>query len=455
MDNRPYEVYHHRVSFVANLIGQAIHIADSPWLDVAQALGPSEDLGVWIPKKEEADTTSGQRQLQLPSTLRRIFGGGLMAVVGPAVEPLLSTHQSAIRGGSCGPNIPDASHHLASTPCSAPPDPGTIWSDILGDIAAPCLGASNACTSEHTHLAPVCVLADQSKAFERVSIPWLREIMRRWKFPAWITAGFIALVADRRVCNRVGGSLSKARLLRCGAGMGGPASAFQWNLAYDPLVLSVADGASARCHTYVDDLCGPAVGPAHANRLLILLTAAGHAAGLRMDMHQCSTLHATTGKQQTARLLRPCPARVLGAPGRGPDAFTIHGMPGQFCMKVLTHALGHGWASTAWVSSSFCSCTVKTVLVPAHRIDDWKEAMDYSLFGASAVRLSAPYLGGQIGAVAHGAPPTDGRWTLEQLERICRETWPNAIGKYKQRTAALHGSASIGMRTAHMNIYIT
>ena len=97
VDNRPYEVYHHGVSFVATLIGQAFHIADLPQLDVAQTLGPSIDLGVWIPKKEGADTTSGQRPLQLPSYLRRIFGGCIMAVVGPAVEPLLSAHQSAIR----------------------------------------------------------------------------------------------------------------------------------------------------------------------------------------------------------------------------------------------------------------------------------------------------------------------------------------------------------------------
>ena len=154
--------------------------------------------------------------------------------------------------------------------------------------------------------------------------------MRRLKFPTWIVTSFIALIADSRVCTRVGGSLSKAGLLPCGAGMGVPAYPFLWNLAYDPLVLNVADGACARCPSYVDDLCGLAVGPAHANRLLILLTAAGHAAGLRMDMHQRSTLHATPGRQEAARLFRRFPARILSAPGRGHDAFTIHGVPWSF-----------------------------------------------------------------------------------------------------------------------------
>ena len=81
--------------------------------------------------------------------------------------------------------------------------------------------------------------------------------------------------------------------------------------------------------------------------------------------------------------------------------------------------------------------------------------MDGPLFGASAVRLSAPYLGVQIGAAAHGAPPPDNCWTPDRLERISRETWANAIGKDKHRTAALHDPASISMQAAHMNIYIT
>ena len=44
--------------------------------------------------------------------------------------------------------------------------------------------------------------------------------------------------------------------------MGGPASPFLWNLAYDPIVSAVADGTHAPCPTYVDDLCGLAIGPA-------------------------------------------------------------------------------------------------------------------------------------------------------------------------------------------------
>ena len=126
VDNRPYEIYHCGVSFVANLIGQGFHCSDIAHLDTDHTIGPSVDLGVWIPKKEGADTPSGQRPLQLPTTLRRLFGSCLMAVVGPVVEPLLSSHQSAIRGGSCGLNISDAVRHLASSPQT----PEAIWLDF-------------------------------------------------------------------------------------------------------------------------------------------------------------------------------------------------------------------------------------------------------------------------------------------------------------------------------------
>ena len=43
--------------------------------------------------------------------------------------------------------------------------------------------------------------------------------------------------------------------------MGGPASPFLWAVAYDPIVAGVAAASGAPCPTYVDDLCGLAVGP--------------------------------------------------------------------------------------------------------------------------------------------------------------------------------------------------
>ena len=76
------------------------------------SIGPSRDLLIWIPKKEGADLPAGQRPLQLPSCLRRVFGGCLIGIVGPAIEPGFTRDQSAIKGGSCARNIGLAYQHL-------------------------------------------------------------------------------------------------------------------------------------------------------------------------------------------------------------------------------------------------------------------------------------------------------------------------------------------------------
>jgi hypothetical protein len=106
--------------------------------------------------------------------------------------------------------------------------------------------------------------------------------------PDWIVCAFLALTFARSVRSIIGGRLSALRILRCGLGMGGPASPFLWNLAYDPIVVGLADACIASCPTYVDDLAGLAVGPVQTMRLLVLMLVVGHAAGLRTDVHTCS-----------------------------------------------------------------------------------------------------------------------------------------------------------------------
>ena len=128
IDGRPYEVYHHGLAFTSFLLGQAFHATHAGDITCAAILGPHTDLGVWIPKKDGADTPAGQRPLQLPSTLRRTFGAVLMDIVGPIVEPRFSRHQAAVRGGSCGPNIILTFHHLASLHINpTPPRPALAY----------------------------------------------------------------------------------------------------------------------------------------------------------------------------------------------------------------------------------------------------------------------------------------------------------------------------------------
>ena len=171
LDGRPYEIYHHGVAFTTFLVGQAFHVAALGRTTCVEVLGPNEDLSVWISKKEGADTPAGQRPLQLPITLRRIFGSALMDIIGPVIEPMLSMHQAAKRGGSCGPNVTTAFRHLESLGHQPPAAPSNLWKGILVEAADPCDTVCLGCDDPALARMPAATLADQSKAF--VALAWL------------------------------------------------------------------------------------------------------------------------------------------------------------------------------------------------------------------------------------------------------------------------------------------
>ena len=112
VDGEPYELYHPGANFVAHLLAQAHYAADFSGPALRTVLGPNVDLLIWIPKKLNAEATSDWRPLQLPSCFRRLYGTAVVDVAAPIIEPRLSIHQSAIRGGSCGRNVSQVFAHL-------------------------------------------------------------------------------------------------------------------------------------------------------------------------------------------------------------------------------------------------------------------------------------------------------------------------------------------------------
>ena len=172
------------------------------------------------------------------STLRRIFGSCLMDIVGPLVEPHLSEDQSAVKGGSCARNITLAYQHLMLEP-----EPrvgyGQAWDDFLLEAASPCARVCASIDSAALASRPACLLADQNKAFERLSIGWLIRVCKAWGMPAWMLLALLCLTAGRAVQAHVAGKLGRKLMLRCGTGMGGPASMFLWNVAYDPVIYGI------------------------------------------------------------------------------------------------------------------------------------------------------------------------------------------------------------------------
>ena len=314
----------------------------------------------------------------------------------------------------------------------------------------PCL---RLCESAHDSCianAPAAVLADQSKAFERLSLTWLWRVLGRWNLPRWIFRAFTALTRGRSVRSACAGAT--ARALRCGIGMGGPQSPFLWNLAYDPIVDGLADAVLARTPTYVDDLCGLTHGPAHTLRMLLFLIVAGHAAGLVTDVHTCSQLFAKSGRRRAAALLVSFPVTIGPAAG-GEDAFLAQGLPGHFLFALLTIHLGPVWCGTAFIRSEPCTCAVKTVVVPFADTVAWAEALKVSPYGHTSVVPRGPYLGVSLGSASRYDLPLASEWNPDAWVAIQAATWAGAVGKIAEDVRTITGATSWGLRAALWRTY--
>ena len=106
-----------------------------------------------------------------------------MSLVGPRVETKLSPMQAAIRGGSCGGNIRKAFAHLAAANAPSPPVDQNLWKLVLGPCADACNSVAEDAACGDIDTDPAAFLADQSKAFERLSLSWLFRVLRRWGLP--------------------------------------------------------------------------------------------------------------------------------------------------------------------------------------------------------------------------------------------------------------------------------
>ena len=175
--NRPYEVYHYGALFVAHLVGQC-HYADGS-REYWRILGPAIELLIWIPKKADADTVNGQRPLQLPPCLHRIYGSSVMECTGPAAEPLLTSDQAAIRGSDCGRNLRKVSAFLGEFSADNGQDSPGNW-ELLQRLYGPLAPGVRHYVLEAQRIARdvpelqrAVFLNDQEKAFERMGHQWM------------------------------------------------------------------------------------------------------------------------------------------------------------------------------------------------------------------------------------------------------------------------------------------
>ena len=87
---------------------------------------------------------------------------------------------------------------------------------------------------------------------------------------------------------------------------------------WDPIIFAVHGATGVKPPTYVADLSALVRGPEQALAVEVFLMAAGHAAGLRIDAHSCSSFHACSGIDAARNILGAMPVAVHAVGDRHP-----------------------------------------------------------------------------------------------------------------------------------------
>ena len=470
-DGIPYEALHFGASFVAELAGQAVLASVCGAGAVREVLGGDPDLLVWIPKLEGIGGTDDQRPLNLPTTLKRVYGATLLAGTGEGLEECLSESQAARRHGDCAPNVRRVYDHLGGgdrpwRPVIADAD---LWNAVLGPAAG---AAARLCdrvdrgAPAPIRWAPAALLLDQSKAFERIGHWWLRAALGARGIPSWLVEALMATAEGRTVVT-VLDACGAPRGVATGLGMGHPVSPLLWGLGYDPLVFCLTVAIGVVTPTYVDDLAGCCYGPGQVLAAVLFLFAACTAAGLHVDTHTCHGALDGPGAADALRHLGPL-GRVTGGSDRDGwrpclppallEALWHEQVPASLAPAVCGPGADEGGRGPRWCSwrqaAACCRCKLKTKVVPRDSVPTWADALGVFPTGSGSVTVSGPLLGVQVHAMAEGAAA--GRsWEDDALAAAAALTWAKPLRKITARAGACAAARPApGVRAHHWNVYM-
>ena len=161
---------------------------------------PPMQVGVWIPKAKMGPEADNFRPLGMPNTLDRLVDGTIASVVMRAVAPNMHPSQTVMS--------------MFKEPARAV----TAIQSFLDSSKASC-----------------ALLADLSKAFERVNPYWILALLRSKGAPAWVIRYSRFVLFERRVTHKVQGRLLPSRVIQQGVDMGRSFSVFLFCFAMDPL----------------------------------------------------------------------------------------------------------------------------------------------------------------------------------------------------------------------------
>ena len=102
----------------------------------------------------------------------------------PRVEPMILVDQAAKKGGDCGQNIRLVYTHVESGwEGRDEPTAPQLWGQVLGGAAQAIDDIIKGVDEGRIAQCPAVVFGDESKAFERVSLMWLRSWLL--SYPGW------------------------------------------------------------------------------------------------------------------------------------------------------------------------------------------------------------------------------------------------------------------------------
>ena len=215
---------------------------------------PPLQVGVWIRKAKSCPTADHFRPLGVPNTIDRLIDGAIASHVMSYTAHLLHPSQAVMS-------------------CFKEPQKAVTAIQTILD------GTGPACA----------LLADLSKAFERVNPYWILELLRIRQAPRWLVIYTKFVLFDRRVTHKVQGRLLPSRVILQGVGMGRSFSVYLFCLAMDPLFvyLNRIPGVIT-VQGYVDDTT--TIGDAQDPDWLLTVADCYQdltTAGFVMDQHSC------------------------------------------------------------------------------------------------------------------------------------------------------------------------
>ena len=187
-------------------------------------------------------------------------------------------------------------------------------------------------------------------------------------------------------------------------------------------------------------------------RVCLFLPWASWAAGLHISAHTCRGVAFPAAAPAVRAACVDLPPDVTDTDDGGCE---VTGLVPALARDLLATRLPCTTARTASLFQRPCRCALKTALVPSGHLDDWRQVMAFTPFGAEAVATSWPYLGATCCSRSRGDPPNDGIMEPPLLDDLRQGTWGKAFRKLAPRTVALHAShASAGRRAAIWNCHM-